>query len=227
MHSKWIKILFVIMLVTVFTLLVIEIKNMDNKLEEMKIGRENLKKEIKTISDAQKDLEQKNAELGQTLREKQNAVDNLQSQQKIQQKVIQDLKKKNDLYLKEINTQKKKLKEQEVSLKSESRVMISRGTQEARRKIMMASTAYTPYCSGCSGKTATGINLRANPGLKVIAVDPNVIPLGTKVHVEGYGYAIAADTGGAINGGKIDVLFYSKSEALNWGRKTVTVTILE
>lgn len=213
------------MLVTVFALLVVEIKNMDKKLEEITVERENLKKEIKTISDAQKDLEQKNAELGQTLREKQSDIDNLKAQQRVQQEVIKKLKEKNDLYLKEINTQKKKLKE--VSLQSESRVMISRGTQEARRKITMASTAYTPYCSGCSGKTATGINLRAHQGLKVIAVDPNVIPLGTKVHVEGYGYAIAADTGGAINGGKIDVLFYSKSEAINWGRRTVTVTILE
>ena len=46
----------------------------------------------------------------------------------------------------------------------------------------------------------TGINLRANPNLKVIAVDPSVIPLGSKVWVEGYGYAVAGDTGGAIKG---------------------------
>ena len=54
-----------------------------------------------------------------------------------------------------------------------------------------------------------------------------MIPLGTKVYVDGYGYAIAADTGGAIKGNKIDVFFPSKSEAYRWGRKTVKIKILD
>ena len=86
---------------------------------------------------------------------------------------------------------------------------------------MLTTTAYTANCNGCSGTTATGINLRANPKAKVIAVDPSVIPLGTKVYVEGYGYAVAADTGGAIKGYKIDVFFPSKSEAYRWGVRKV------
>ncbi|MFX6153002.1 3D domain-containing protein, partial [Acinetobacter baumannii] len=52
-------------------------------------------------------------------------------------------------------------------------------------ELYVIATAYTAYCTGCSGTTATGINLRANPNAKVIAVDPRVIPLGTKVYVEG------------------------------------------
>lgn len=87
------------------------------------------------------------------------------------------------------------------------------------------STAYTAECSGCSGVTATGINLKENPGAKVIAVDPNVIPLGSKVWVEGYGYAVAADTGGAINGRRIDLFMPSHSDASSWGRKTVKVKV--
>ena len=71
----------------------------------------------------------------------------------------------------------------------------------------MTATAYTASCNGCSGVTATGFNLRANPDAKVIAVDPSVIPLGSKVYVEGYGYAIAADTGGSVKGKRIDVFF--------------------
>ena len=62
----------------------------------------------------------------------------------------------------------------------------------------MTATAYTASCAGCSGITATGINLKANPNQKVISVNPTVIPLGSKVSVEGYGEAIAGDTGGAI-----------------------------
>jgi len=104
--------------------------------------------------------------------------------------------------------------------------VVSRGN-EGGKEIMVSSTAYTAHCNGCSGRTASGINLRANPNVKVIAVDPSFIPLGTKVYVEGYGYAVAADTGSAIKGHKIDVFFPSKSEAYRWGRKTVKIRILD
>ncbi len=89
------------------------------------------------------------------------------------------------------------------------------------------ATAYTAYCNGCSGTTATGIDLRNNPDKKVIAVDPNVIPLGTMVEVEGYGVAIAGDTGGAIKGNKIDIFMPDRSAAVNFGRRTVEIRLLE
>lgn len=100
-------------------------------------------------------------------------------------------------------------------------------TTNVVQEIEVSSTAYTANCAGCSGVTSTGVNLAQNPDQKVIAVDPNIIPLGTKVYVEGYGYATAADTGGAIQGNKIDVFIPSRQEALNWGRKQVTVQILK
>lgn len=103
---------------------------------------------------------------------------------------------------------------------------VSRGTDNVSKEFTVSSTAYTAHCNGCSGYTATGINLRANPNIKVIAVDPRVIPLGTKVYVEGYGYAVAADTGSSIKGNKIDVFFATKAEAYRWGRKTVKIKIL-
>ena len=94
------------------------------------------------------------------------------------------------------------------------------------KTITVSATAYTANCNGCSGTTATGVNLKANPDAKVIAVDPSVIPLGSKVYVEGYGYATAADTGGAIKGNKIDVFIPSHDQAMQWGRKTVEVQVL-
>lgn len=93
------------------------------------------------------------------------------------------------------------------------------------KSMTFKATAYTASCKGCSGITATGINLKKNPNAKVISVDPRVIPLGTKVYVEGYGYAIAADRGHAMQGNKIDVFFSSKSKAYSWGVKTVKVRI--
>jgi 3D (Asp-Asp-Asp) domain-containing protein len=60
----------------------------------------------------------------------------------------------------------------------------------------------------------------------IIATDPNVIPMGTRLYVEGYGEAIAADQGNAIKGNRIDLYFDSHGEAMNWGMRTVNVTIL-
>lgn len=60
----------------------------------------------------------------------------------------------------------------------------------------------------------------------VVATDPNVIPMGTRLYVEGYGEAIAADQGGAIKGNRIDLFFDSHTEAMNWGMRTVKVTVL-
>ncbi|GAB3054452.1 ubiquitin-like domain-containing protein [Virgibacillus ainsalahensis] len=91
----------------------------------------------------------------------------------------------------------------------------------------MTASAYTAFCDGCSGYTATGIDLNANPNKKVIAVDPNVIPLGSRVWVEGYGEAIASDTGGHIVGNRIDIHVPTKSEAYAWGKKTVQVKVLD
>lgn len=96
---------------------------------------------------------------------------------------------------------------------------------QAYKTITVKATAYTASCKSCSGITAIGLNLKKNPNAKAISVDPKVIPLGTKVYVEGYGEAIAADTGGAIKGKKIDVFMPSQSKALSWGVKTVKVKI--
>ncbi|MCR6597784.1 LysM peptidoglycan-binding domain-containing protein [Bacillus halotolerans] len=98
--------------------------------------------------------------------------------------------------------------------------------QEAAKELTVTATAYSANDGGISGVTATGIDLNKNPNAKVIAVDPNVIPLGSKVYVEGYGEATAADTGGAIKGNKIDVFVPNKSDAHNWGVRTVSVKVL-
>jgi len=99
-------------------------------------------------------------------------------------------------------------------------------TQSTGRVLYMESTAYSYAEAGASFYTASGLDLRQNP--QAVAVDTNVIPLGTLVEVEGYGVAIAADTGGAIKGNIIDVHFKTPEECLQWGRRyNVKVTILQ
>ncbi|MEG2644526.1 MAG: 3D domain-containing protein [Enterococcus sp.] len=92
------------------------------------------------------------------------------------------------------------------------------------RTLQMESTAYSCAESVNTYFTAMGIDLRQNP--QVIAVDPSVIPLGSMVEVSGYGIAIAGDTGGAIKGNIIDCHFSTVAECIQWGRRSVTVTII-
>jgi 3D (Asp-Asp-Asp) domain-containing protein len=92
------------------------------------------------------------------------------------------------------------------------------------RRMRVVATAYSAAEPGASPWAASGFG-RCEKG--VIAVDPNVIPLGTHVYVPGYGYAIAADTGGMINGRHIDLCFDSMSDLNAWGRRVVTIIILD
>jgi 3D (Asp-Asp-Asp) domain-containing protein len=71
------------------------------------------------------------------------------------------------------------------------------------------------------GKTALGVPVKRG----VVAVDPTLIPLGTKLHVPGYGPGLAADVGYAIRGRIIDLWFPSTKKARAWGRRTVTITV--
>ncbi|MGI8351512.1 3D domain-containing protein [Niallia circulans] len=114
------------------------------------------------------------------------------------------------------------------STKSKPTTSKASSSKSSSRKdvIYVTSTAYS-HQDTKSDFTALGYNIKKNKNMKLIAVDPAVIPLGSKVWVEGYGEAVAGDTGGAIKGHKIDVLMPSTSKAKAWGRKTVKIKILD
>ncbi|WP_058305638.1 G5 and 3D domain-containing protein [Gracilibacillus massiliensis] len=111
---------------------------------------------------------------------------------------------------------------------SSEKVSRSGETKSEGKTLYMKATAYNWDCPSCDGRglTATGYNLKANPN-GVVAVDPSVIPLGTKVWVEGYGYAIARDTGGNVKGNKIDLHMPTRQKAASYGVKTVQVKIIK
>ncbi|NLP18856.1 MAG: DUF348 domain-containing protein [Firmicutes bacterium] len=107
-------------------------------------------------------------------------------------------------------------------------ISTSRGGKDLRLKKMMKmeATAYAPDSRslGVNSKyTATGVRARRG----IIAVDPRVIPLGTKLYVSGYGQGLAADTGGAIKGNMVDLCFDTYEEAVRFGRRQVEVYILD
>ncbi len=123
------------------------------------------------------------------------------------------------------STPEKKVQNEQTNTKPTQNEQIP--TAASGKEMTVTATAYTAYCEGCSGTTYTGIDLRANPNQKVIAVDPSIIPLGSRVWVEGYGEAIAGDIGGAIKGNIIDVFLEQQQEALNWGRRSVKIKVLD
>lgn len=103
-------------------------------------------------------------------------------------------------------------------------------------QLTVTATAYTPWDPGCGGINIIERKLssyKIPEGWGIVAVDPSRIPLGTKLYVPGYGYAIAADIGGAIKGDKIDVCFWTggetpaRSAARIWGRRSVTITFVD
>jgi peptidoglycan DL-endopeptidase CwlO len=86
----------------------------------------------------------------------------------------------------------------------------------AGRVLTVSATGYS-----LQGRTATGVPV----GWGVVAVDPGLIPLGTRMSVPGYGHGVAADTGGAVVGPRIDLWFPTEAEALAWGTRSVTITL--
>ena len=102
---------------------------------------------------------------------------------------------------------------------------VKSGELNYSKVLTMDATSYTddPAENGGYSTTRMGTPLRYG----VVAVDPSVIPLGTKLYVEGYGYAVAEDTGGAIKGNRIDVCYTDKAKAHAFGRRNVKVYILK
>lgn len=111
--------------------------------------------------------------------------------------------------------------------------LASRGVMRYKQKLTMNATAYDTSLGENGGYTRTAIGLK--PQLGVVAVDPKVIPLGSRLYIESvddggswvYGYAIAGDTGGAIKGNRIDLCYTTSSMAKAFGRRTANVYILE
>ncbi|MGX5480902.1 SH3 domain-containing protein [Bacillus thuringiensis] len=186
--------------------------------------QENAKLAQQKVAEQKAEQEQENAKLAQqkAAEQEQENARKLAQQKAAEQKAKQE-------------QENAKLAQQKVAEQKEKQPVAKeteKNTQSSSREFQVVATAYTAdplengYKAGDQVKSALGHNLTANPNMKLIAVDPSVIPLGSKVWVEGYGVAIAGDTGGAIKGNKIDVLMPDKGTSSSWGRKTVTVKVL-
>ncbi|WP_394548250.1 3D domain-containing protein [Priestia aryabhattai] len=184
---------------------------------------EQAQKEQQQAQAEQAQKEQQQAQAEQAQKEQQQAQAE-QAQKEQQQAQAEQAQKEQQQAQAE---QAQKEQQQAQAEQAQQQQQPAESSQQASGKSMtVEATAYTANCAGCSGTTATGVDLKANPNQKVIAVDPSVIPLGSKVYVEGYGEAVAADTGGAIKGNRIDVFVPSEGDAQQFGRKSVKITVM-
>ncbi|MGN4815582.1 cell wall-binding protein EntB [Bacillus cereus group sp. MYBK163-2] len=200
--------------------------------EEAKIKEEVKVKEEEKVQEIAKAKEEEKAQEIAKAKEEEKAREIVKAKE--EEKAREIAKAKEEEKAREIVKAKEEEKAREIAkAKEEERAKEAskNNIQSAKRELTVVATAYTadPSENGTYGGrvlTAMGHDLTANPNMRIIAVDPKVIPLGSKVWVEGYGEAIAGDTGSAIKGNRIDVLMGSKSKAMNWGRQTVKVKIL-
>ena len=113
------------------------------------------------------------------------------------------------------------------SLKTYAKSLNAQSTSTSSKTLNVKATAYWAF-NGANTYTSSGRKaVRDSNGYSTIAVDPNIIPMGTKLYVEGYGYAIAADKGSGVKGKFIDVFFNTREEAIKWGVKYLKVKILD
>lgn len=198
-------------------------------LEQIEKDKKVIDEQEAALQEQQKVLAEQQTELAQNLQKRQATLATLQQKyDQIAQKMAATEKEKAGIETEIKAAQERLLREQAEARKRAAAASGSTtvaAAPGAGDEMYVTATAYTPNSSGSI--TALGYNIKKNPNMKLIAVDPNVIPLGSKVWVEGYGVAVAGDTGGAINGHKIDVLMATDSAAIRWGVRTVKIVILK
>ena len=122
------------------------------------------------------------------------------------------------------SNQKQQVQQTSTKTVDNSEAATSADNVSGSKTLTMSATAYSTEANGMGTYSATGINLKQHPSC--VAVDPSVIPLGSIIWVSGYGVSVAGDTGTAIKGNVIDLHFATVAQSMAWGRRTVTVKIL-
>lgn len=191
-----------------------EYEKLNEMKEELVLNKEELDGKKEETAQQKAVLDEKLSDLKSTLAVNQNKLDEINAEEAAKKKA----------------EAKKQAAAKEATVASSSVSSSNSATSEtvstanAGSWITFESTAYSYKEPGLTPKTATGVSLLRNS--RVVAVDPRVIPLGSLVEVEGMGVYLAADTGGAIKGKRIDLHFSNLAEVPRWGRRNVRVRVL-
>ncbi|MDD5448204.1 MAG: 3D domain-containing protein [Actinomycetota bacterium] len=160
-----------------------------------------------------------------TLQQKEKQIEEKKSEMESRKRALEKSRANRESLLAGAGGQRQTLQQQATEVKSKFTELNlpQPPPRESAKVLFMVATGYSPQEPGLSDTTATG--LKAQRG--VVAVDPRVIPLGTRLYVEGYGSAIAADTGSAIKGNRIDLCFDTLEEVRSYGKRKVRVEIVD
>jgi 3D (Asp-Asp-Asp) domain-containing protein len=204
------------------------LKAQQNDLKEIEVAKKEIDRQEQILEGEQQTLSKQQQELASNMQQRQATLSSLQEKfSQIDTQMALAEQQKSDI-MSQIQAAQEKLRQQQAAAAARAASPQDQNTSAPAgngQEMYVTATAYSPEESGAV--TSLGYNIKNNPNMKLIAVDPSVIPLGKKVWVEGYGTAIAGDTGGAIKGYKIDVLVPSKADAAAWGRRTVKIIILD
>lgn len=216
------------------------IDEQDSQINELLEENANIEQENQTLKSHKEQLQSENDSLKKTNSDLQSQLKAEKAKKKVVSQSKESVKSESNDQVVEVSPKVKRASnptKSEAKTETEAKVETEVKTETEKsegRSITVSATAYVAMCdTGCTGITATGIDVRNtihHNGLRVIAVDPSVIPLHSVVRVSVGGQsftAIALDTGGAIKGNKIDILVGSTDEAWSFGRQQATITILK
>ncbi|MGO4923667.1 3D domain-containing protein [Ligilactobacillus ruminis] len=190
----------------------------------------NLASQERQVNDQKAVLDSQMSDLKKRIADGQSEMKQLADREQ-QAKAMEEAQKKamEEAQKKAAEEKAQKQKQQQVQQTSTKTVDNSEAATSAdnvsgSKTLTMSATAYSTEANGMGTYSATGINLKQHPSC--VAVDPSVIPLGSIIWVSGYGVSVAGDTGTAIKGNVIDLHFATVAQSMAWGRRTVTVKIL-
>lgn len=189
--------------------------------EQLQGYQSNLASQERQVNDQKAVLDSQMSDLKKKIADGQSEMKQLADREQ-QAKAMEEAQKK-------AAEEAQKQKQQQVQQTSTKTVDNSEAATSAdnvsgSKTLTMSATAYSTEANGMGTYSATGINLKQHPSC--VAVDPSVIPLGSIIWVSGYGVSVAGDTGTAIKGNIIDLHFATVAQSMAWGRRTVTVKIL-
>lgn len=190
--------------------------------EQLQGYQSNLASQERQVNDQKAVLDSQMSDLKKKIADGQSEMKQLADREQ-QAKAMEEAQKK---AMEEEAQKQKQQQVQQTSTKTvdNSEAATSADNVSGSKTLTMSATAYSTEANGMGTYSATGINLKQHPSC--VAVDPSVIPLGSIIWVSGYGVSVAGDTGTAIKGNVIDLHFSTVAQSMAWGRRAVTVKIL-
>lgn len=186
--------------------------------EQLQGYQSNLASQERQVNDQKAVLDSQMSDLKKKIADGQSEMKQLADREQ-QAKAMEEAQKQQ-----QASNQKQQVQQTSTKTVDNSEAATSADNVSGSKTLTMSATAYSTEANGMGTYSATGINLKQHPSC--VAVDPSVIPLGSIIWVSGYGVSVAGDTGTVIKGNIIDLHFATVAQSMAWGRRTVTVKIL-